>query len=74
MVLPLDPKFAAKVQASKFHREAKYMARKEETERGVGDIGSEATGKTYGEMLWNYFSRAYPEIVNKHYGGGQARM
>ena len=72
--LPLDPKFAAKVQASKFHREAKYMARKEETERGVGDIGSEATGKTYGEMIWNYFSRAYPEIVNKHYGGGQARM
>ena len=50
------------------------MARKEQTEKGVGDIESEDTGKTYGEMLWNYFSRAYPAIVSKHYGSKYSKM
>eukprot|EP00943_MAST-04B_sp_MAST-4B-sp1_P005850 g5850.t1 len=72
--LPLDSSFAKKVQDSEFHRTAKYMARKEQTEKGVGDIESEDTGKTYGEMLWNYFSRAYPAIVSKHYGSKYSKM
>ena len=43
------------------------MAKKEETEAGVGDMESDHVAHTYGEMLWNYFSRAYPDIVARHY-------
>ena len=67
--LELDPKFAKAVEASPFHRNAKFMARKEETEQGVGDMESEQCSTTYGEQLWNYFRRAYPQIVESYYGG-----
>ena len=44
------------------------MARKEETDAGVGDMASYYRPATYGEQLWNYFARSYPEIVAHHYG------
>jgi len=65
--LKLDPKFEKAVAASPFHRNAKFMARKEETAAGVGDMGSPHIPNTYGEQLWNYFSRAYPDIVQSFY-------
>ncbi len=66
--LPLDDRFAAAVAASPHHTSAGFMARKEETEAGVGDIASSYRPSTYGEQLWNYFSRSYPENVARHYG------
>ena len=41
---------------------------KEETEAGVGDMASHHKPAVYGEQLWNYFSRSYPDNVSKHYG------
>ena len=70
--LELDRRFVERVQASPFHSNARFMARKEETDAGVGDMASEHVAQTYGEMLWNYFSRAYPAIVERHYGAPAA--
>jgi hypothetical protein len=67
--LPLAPRFAAAVAASQYHREARFMAKRDETAEGVGDMASNHVPATYGEQLWNYFSRAYPTIVDGFYGG-----
>lgn len=69
---PLDPiqlagRFTAAVAASPRHREAGYMATKEQTERGVGDMASTTRVSTYGEQLWNYFHRSYPDMMHEHY-------
>ncbi len=66
--LPLDARFRDAVAASPRHAEAGFMARKHETESGVGDMQSDHRPDTYGEQLWNYFSRSYPENVARHYG------
>ena len=66
--LPLDPRFAAAVAASERHRSAGFMARKHETEAGVGDMASAHRAATYGEQLWNYFSRSYPDQMALHHG------
>ena len=67
--LPLDRRFADAVTASPRHAEARWMASRAETEAGVGDMGSGHRPATYGEQLWNYFSRSYPENMAHHYGG-----
>lgn len=64
--LPLDPRFAATVAASPHHRSAGFMAKREELlggERGTRSSGA----RCYGEQLWNYFSRSYPELVARHH-------
>ena len=66
--LPLDGRFAEAVAASPHHTGAGFMARKEETEAGVGDMASHYRPSTYGEQLWNYFARSYPGNVAHHYG------
>ena len=66
--LALDPSFAAAVEASPLHSGAGFMARKEETESGVGDMQSSYRPSVYGEQLWNYFARSYPEMMESHYG------
>jgi len=66
--LPLGEQFTAAVAASPHHANAGFMARKEETEAGVGDMASDYRPSTYGEQLWNYFSRSYPDNVAHHYG------
>ncbi|WP_419918178.1 isopenicillin N synthase family dioxygenase [Candidatus Poriferisocius sp.] len=66
--LPLDDRFAAAVAASPHHRTAGFMASIVETESGVGDMASSHRPSTYGEQLWNYFSRSYPDNVAHHYG------
>ena len=66
--LPLDEKFAAAVAASPHHNGAGFMASIAETEAGVADMSSSYRPTTYGEQLWNYFSRSYPENVATHYG------
>ena len=66
--LPLDDRFAAAVAASPHHAGSRYMARREETEAGVGAMASDYRPSTYGEQLWNYFARSYPDNVARHYG------
>lgn len=65
--LPLDPRFAAEVAASPRHRDAGFMAARDETDAGVGDMQSRHRPVTYGEQLWNYFLRSYPANVARHY-------
>ena len=43
------------------------MTRRSETEAGVPDMQSQYRAAVYGEQLWNYFSRSYPENVERHY-------
>ncbi|MGH1488440.1 MAG: isopenicillin N synthase family dioxygenase [Acidimicrobiales bacterium] len=66
--LPLDNRFAEAVAASPHHSSAGFMARKHETESGIGDMRSDHKPDTYGEQLWNYFTRSYPSIMERHYG------
>lgn len=62
--LSLDPRFAEVVAASPRHRDAGFMARRDELL--AGDTGtSSAPAAVYGEMLWNYYTRSYPEMVNR---------
>jgi hypothetical protein len=43
------------------------MAQRDETEVGVGDMSSPHHPDVYGEQLWNYFARSYPENMQRHY-------
>lgn len=67
-LLPLDPRFAEAVAASPYHATAGFMGRRQENEAGVADMASSYKAATYGEQLWNYFCRSYPENVRAHYG------
>ena len=67
--LPLDASYADAVAASPRHSDAGFMARREETEAGIGDMRSTHRPAVYGEQLWNYFARSYPEMMARHHGG-----
>lgn len=64
--LPLDASFAAAVAASPHHRDAGFMARHDELLGGARGTTS-ASAPTYGEQLWNYFTRSYPDLVARHH-------
>jgi isopenicillin N synthase-like dioxygenase len=66
--LPLAPRFHAAVAASARHAGAGFMASRDETDAGVGEMASSYRATTYGEQLWNYFSRSYPDLMAEHYG------
>ncbi len=66
--LPLEPRFAEAVAVSPHHKSAGFMASIAETEAGVAEMASTYQARTYGEQLWNYFARSYPENVAAHYG------
>ena len=55
------------VAASERHVGAGFMAQRAETEAGVADMSSAHRPDTYGEQLWNYFARSYPELMERHY-------
>jgi isopenicillin N synthase-like dioxygenase len=65
--LKLDRRFVEAVAASPRHANAGFMAQRDETESGVGDMSSPHHPDLYGEQLWNYFARSYPENVRRHY-------
>ena len=65
--LPLDKRFAEAVAASPRHAAAGFMAQRDETASGVGDMQSRHHPGLYGEQLWNYFARSYPENMKRHY-------
>ena len=67
-ITPLDlpASFAEAVAASPRHSSAGFMAKRDELL--VGDSGTQsAPVRIYGEMLWNYYVRSYPEVVRAHY-------
>jgi isopenicillin N synthase-like dioxygenase len=64
--LPLDDRFAAAVAASSHHRHAGFMARYDELLDGARGTTS-APATTYGQQLWNYFTRSYPDLVARHH-------
>lgn len=65
--LTLDETYHEAVRKSRRHAKAGFMASREETVAGVGDMKSVHRAKTYGEQLWNYFRRSYPENMARHY-------
>ncbi len=65
--LPISPQLTAAVAASERHANAGFMASSSETDAGVGDMSSAYRASTYGEQLWNYFSRSYPKNMEAHY-------
>lgn len=65
--LPLDASFAEAVAASPRHSTAGFMAKRDETDAGVGDMASQHRPSTYGEQLWNYFARSYPANMAEHH-------
>jgi isopenicillin N synthase-like dioxygenase len=64
--LPLHARFAEAVAASPHHRGAGFMAKRDELLAGGGGTSSTGTA-TYGEQLWNYFCRSYPDLVARHH-------
>ena len=64
--LPLDPRFAQAVAASPRHASAGFMARRDELLAGSGGTSSTAR-RVYGEQLWNYYCRSYPDNVRAHH-------
>jgi isopenicillin N synthase-like dioxygenase len=65
--LPLAPEYAAAVAASTRHASAGFMAKRDELVAGEHGTRSSAAG-VYGQQLWNYYARSYPENVAAHYG------
>ena len=66
--MPLADNYVARVAASARHRDAGYMAPRSELSVGVDDMRSGNHAQVYGEQLWNYFERSYPDHVRRHYG------
>jgi isopenicillin N synthase-like dioxygenase len=64
--LPLDQRFAGAVASSERHAHAGFMAKREELVEGRYGIHS-TSASTYGEQLWNYYRRSYPDNVRRHY-------
>jgi isopenicillin N synthase-like dioxygenase len=64
--LPLDQRYADAVAASTHHRDAGFMARRDELLGGSRGTTSVAAA-TYGQQLWNYFVRSYPALVARHH-------
>ena len=65
-MLELAPEFADAVAASDRHRSAGFMAKRDELLAGDGGINS-APVLQYGQMMWNYYVRSYPDIVLSNY-------
>lgn len=66
--IDMEPRFREAVASSQRHRTAGYMASSEQTDAGVADMASSTHATTYGEQLWNYFGRSYPENMARHHG------
>ncbi|MEZ5310122.1 MAG: 2-oxoglutarate and iron-dependent oxygenase domain-containing protein [Microthrixaceae bacterium] len=64
--LPLADCFTHAVSESDHHREAGFMARRDELLDGVRGAVS-APSDTYGQQIWNYFRRSYPDLVARHH-------
>ena len=66
--LDLAPRFGEAVAASPYHLDAGFMPTKTEADAGLAAMHSGYQPNTYGEQLWNYFSRSYPQQMALHHG------
>ncbi len=66
--LPLPARFGDAVAASPRHRDAGFMAKRHEILDGDIQIRSEVA-PVFGQMLWNYYVRSYPDVVEAHFPG-----
>jgi len=66
--LPLAPSYAAAVAASPHHHDAGFMPTPAEARSGTGAMASTHRPETYGEQLWNYFSRSYSDQMLAQHG------
>jgi isopenicillin N synthase-like dioxygenase len=64
--LDLDPRFTEAVAASPRHRDAGFMAKRDELLAGATGTSSTPV-PVFGEQLWNYYVRSYPDNVARHY-------
>ena len=64
--LALDRSFAAAVAASPRHASAGFMSKRDDL-LGGADVIASTTAPVYGQQLWNYYVRSYPENVRAHY-------
>lgn len=64
--LPLDPSFAAAVAASPRHASAGFMSKRNELLDGAA-VTASSSAPVYGQQLWNYYVRSYPDNVRAHY-------
>jgi len=64
--LVLDEEFVAAVEASPRHREAGFMARREQLLDGEKGLAGTSVS-VFGEQMWNYYVRSYPDLVRAHY-------
>ncbi len=65
--LPLGSAFVEAVEASPRHATAGFMARRGEMESGLEGIESRQGAGVYGQQLWNYYGRSYPDNVARHH-------
>lgn len=65
--LPLDEAFAHRAAASPHHSSAGFMASADEMRSGAGDMQSQDHALTYGDQLWRYFERSYPDNMRRHH-------
>ncbi len=65
--LPLARAFTEAVAASPRHAGAGFMARRAEIESGVDGMESRQGAGVYGQQLWNYYCRSYPDNVARHH-------
>ncbi|MDO9173640.1 MAG: isopenicillin N synthase family oxygenase, partial [Actinomycetota bacterium] len=66
--LPVASRFAAAVAASPRHRDAGFMAERDELLGGTDGIAGRSA-KVFGQQMWNYYVRSYPDVVDAHYPG-----
>ena len=64
--LHLGSRFVDAVAASPRHRSAGFMAKRDELLAGRDGTGSTGAG-IYGQQLWNYYTRSYPDNVRAHH-------
>jgi len=64
--LALDSRFVEAVAASPRHRDAGFMAKREELLSGASGTSS-TSAALFGEQLWNYYKRSYPDLVAAHH-------
>jgi isopenicillin N synthase-like dioxygenase len=67
-MLPMPQRFHDAVAASPRHRDAGFMAKRNEILDGDTEIRS-AVAPVFGEMMWNYYVRSYPDVVEAHFPG-----
>ncbi len=64
--MDLPERFAEAVDASPRHRAAGFMAKRHELLDGRDGIES-ASAPVFGEQMWNYYVRSYPDVVEQYY-------